>query len=258
MRYHFSCIAVLISLVMQAHAQDNQPDLLSFVDRPSISDSAMVVPYHYSVVEMGYLNFALTDNSHAQNTPQAVYRIGLPEKNELNITFPSYTQQQYVPNPGLSAANLGVKHILTTSDTFTASIEAILTLPSGSDANGSEGYGEAVNGIVNFSLSPTLSLTGMAGLTSQTDSVNNGGRRYASFNPIMALSWSKEKLQIFAEVFAQTKTSYSQGAGLNVDTGIQYLMGNNIVVDVEVGKHLKGHIGGYDHYIGAGMAILLS
>jgi hypothetical protein len=135
--------------------------------------------------------------------------------------------------------------------------EGLFTPPSG-DANfGAAGTEVILNGILEYTLD-TVSLTCMMGITTQTQSRNNGGGRSNSFNPDFVITWlpKDSKCQYFAEIYGQTQTAPGQGAGFNVDGGIQYLIKSYFLVDVEFGQRLVGTLGDFNQYVGAGFGIM--
>lgn len=250
----------LLLISAQTYAEgDSTPcqSLIDIIGRPSNADSACTVPYTKALLELGFAKQSLLVEGNQTNSPQAVFRIGLPKNSEFSFILPNYADQSVEPYSGLNATTLVLKHIINANPTWMATVEGLVTLPSGSEDYGNDGLGEAINGILSYNLSSTLSITAMIGISSTTTSTTENGRRFQSINPDLVLSWSKNKTQIFGEVFAQSKTSPDQNWGMNVDTGIIYLIKDNITVDFEVGRKISGELGGYNNYIGAGIAILL-
>lgn len=256
----FAALLFLISMAAPVHADtDSNPctGILAIVDRPSVGDSACVVPYGKALLEIGYQYQKLHPQGQEQDFPQAVFRLGLPANNEFVIVLPNFIHESTTPHSGLTATTLGIKHEIGYTQDWIYTAEALFTLPSGSANFGSNGLGVAVNGIVSYSFNSKLSLTVMFGVTSETDTSYNGGQRFTSANPDIVLAWSPtEKINLFGEVYGQTKTGPGQTSGINTDGGITYLLFENVTVDLEVGQRLKGNLGGFEHYIGTGMAIL--
>lgn len=98
----------------------------------------------------------------------------------------------------------------------------------------------------------------MFGVSSQTQAINDGGKRYTSVNPDLVLSWTKEKISVYGEIYGQSKTGPQNGSGFNADAGILYLIRKNIVIDLEAGHRLSGVLGGFSHYVGTGISIQFS
>lgn len=253
------CIAILQTSLSYAE-QPQTPctgdnNLLSIVNRPTVGDSSCVVPENSALLEMGYQYQNVTDGGYQQNAPDAMLRIGLPQNFEFNVTIPNYIHQTIVPKVGFTATTLGVKHVVAASTKWIATLEGLITLPSGSATFGSRNYGEACNGIASYNISEHISITGMFGVTSQSEPIYNGGGRYTSFNPDLVLGWSKDKIVIYWEVYGQSKTAPDEGNGFNTDVGLLYLAQQNVALDVEFAQRLNGSLYGFSRYIGAGITL---
>jgi hypothetical protein len=234
------------------------PDaLLAIADRPTVSDSACVAPLGKILLEMGYQYMDLRDTGNAQNFPQPEVRFGVAEDNEFKVLPPNYVYATVPPFSGATATNIGFKHRFGYTKHWMFTAETILTLPSGSKAFGSPGLGAVINGIMDYSFNPQWDLAGMFGVSSLTFPESTGGQRFTSFNPDLVVTWHpKGKFQFYGEAYGQTKTAPDKGAGFNMDTGIIYLVIQNLSVDAEVGQRLVGALGGFEHYVGFGGVIL--
>lgn len=228
--------------------------LLSLVNRPTLADSSCVVPFKSVVVESGYTNLSLIDNGNQEIFPQSVFRLGLPSSSEFFVLLPNFIDQSVPPYSGLSATTMGMKRVVVANPKWVATVESVFTIPSGSVAYGSRGLGEAFNGIVNYQITSSISVNAILGISSQTQSILQGGKRFLTINPDLVLSWSKDKLLLYGEVYAQSKTAPDQGSGVMSDAGVLYLLKNNIAVDFEVGQRISGSIGGFNHYFGTGIS----
>lgn len=270
----FVFLAVLIATCVQVHAQEQATivqdpcagpsALLAVLDRPTVSDSACVVPLGSVVMEFGFQHATLRGQGGgtADNYPQAVFRTGLPGKNEFVLLAPNYTRQvTHLESDsaeekitGTSAITLGIKHSLGYNSTWQGAVEALFTLPSGSSAFGSRGLGAAFNGIAAYSLTEQIGLALQLGVSSQTDPKDAGGERFTSFISNLVATWQPTaRLQFYGEIFGQSKTASDKDAGYNADGGVQYLLTPSWEVDLEGGVRLTGDLGGYTHYFGAGM-----
>jgi hypothetical protein len=233
------------------------------LDRPTVSDSACTVPLGKAVLELGYQHADVrgVGGGAADNYPQAELRFGLPGNNEFKILPSNYNSQRAgipeITSTGLSATSIGFKHELGYTGKWLGSMEAVLTLPSGSNAFGSRGLGAALNGIVEYSLSDQIGLSLQFGPSSQTEPTSSGGGRFTSFASSLVATWQPAKrLQFYGEVFGQTSAGPGKGAGYNFDGGVQYLIAPWWEVDLEAGVRLYGNLGGFNHYYGAGMGFL--
>ncbi len=260
-----SLVLLLFSWIAMAAWAEETPGpcggpsaLLALVNRPTVADSPCVVPFEKGIIELGaQYQSLITGGKTGYNLPQAELRLGLPAKTELAILFPNFTRQTIIPHAGWGATTVGLKHELGYNAKWLGSIEGLLTLPSGSKAFGSDSVGGAINGIVNYTINSALTLTLMLGVSTQTLPYALRGQRYNSVNPDAVLSWQvTEKFETFGEVYGQSKTSPTSGAGFNADAGVLYLFTPNLVSDLEVGQRISGKLGLFNHYVGAGLAWL--
>jgi hypothetical protein len=231
--------------------------LLNRVNRPTVTDSACVVPFKKAILELGYQYQQLTHSAgYQQNFPEAEWRVGLPVNNEFVLVLPNYIHQSMAPHSGFAATTMGIKHEIGYTKTWLAAAEALFTLPSGSTAFGSQDMGTVVNGIIDYTFNSTFSLSFMLGVATQTQSKLNGGQRFTSINPDMVLTYVlNPKINFFGEVYGQSKTGPGEGSGFNFDGGVLYLPLPNLEVDLEVGQRISGNLNGFNHYMGTGMSI---
>lgn len=232
--------------------------LLAILDRPTVGDSACVVPDQHVVLELGAQRASNRDGSHGFNLPEAEFRFGIPGNNELVLLPPNYiTQSGGGPSrSGPSAAVLGIKHELGYSGKWLGAVESLVTLPTGSADFGSAGAGVAFNGIVNYSPTSNTGLSMMLGVSSQTVSPSAGGGRYTSVNPDFVATWSPiDKWQLYAEAYGQSSTGPGQGMGWNADGGVQYLLTPDVEIDAEIGVRLAGNLVGFRNYVGVGLGL---
>ncbi len=237
--------------------------LLALLDRPTFSDSACSAPLGHAVLELGFMHADVRGEGGgtADNYPEAELRFGLPGRNEFKVLASNYTSQRSgIPEEspsGLSATSIGFKHELGYTDKWLGAVEAVMTLPSGNDAFGSRGLGATLSGIAAYSITDQIGLSLQLGVGSLTDPVSAGGGRFTSFNQFLTVTWDPtDRLQFYGEVFGQTKTAHDEGAGYNLDGGVQYLIARWWEVDLEEGVRLTGNLGGFTHYYGAGTGIL--
>ncbi len=229
--------------------------LLNVENRPTVADSACVVPFEKGLVEGGVQYQNIKGGKSGYNLPQVELRLGLPAKTELSITAPNFTRQTVIPHAGWGPTIVGLKHELGYNAKWLATVEGLLTLASGGSAYGSDGLGGTINGIVNYTINDHWSLSFMLGVSTQTLAYSAGGGRYNSVNPDLVLTWqATAKFQTYGEVYGQSKTSPNAGAGFNADAGIQYLFTPTLASDLELGQRISGKLGQFNHYLGAGLA----
>lgn len=141
--------------------------LLAILDRPTVGDSACVVPNGNVVLELGAKRGKAQDSGRGFSLPEAEFRFGMPADNELVFLPPNYLHQS---GPGTTIdgsgpAVVGIKHELGYTDKWLGAVESLVTLPSGSPAFGSAGAGVAFNGIVSYSPTSNTGLSMMLGVS---------------------------------------------------------------------------------------------
>ncbi len=230
--------------------------LLAVLDRPTVADSSCVVRPGHVVIEAGYAHATLypSGSGHGWDAPQMEVRFGLPHENELVVLPPNRVAAPGAD--GYTGSVVGLKHEFDVSTTWQFAAESLVTLPSGDPNQGSAGTGVAINGVASYSPSSTVGLSLMAGFTSETEPSNLGGGRYTSFNPDGVVTWEfLPPWQLYFEVYGATHTGVGQGSGYDADGGVQILLSRNMEIDFEAGTRLSGNLGGYSHYVGAGLGL---
>lgn len=252
----FGSLTVHASWLKNPDLCEGNNALLALVDRPSAADSACVVPYGKKVVEMGFEYQEILGSGHQLNLPQSTLRIGLPGLNEFVLIPPNYIHQTVHPHLGWSQATMGIKHGFLAGKNWILTVEGLITPSSGSSDFGSGETGGAFNGIFTWSVTSAFGVTAMLGGTTESYPQDYGGQRFRSVNPDILISWSKNKVQIYGEVYGQSHTGPSQGSGYNVDAGILYLVTQGLLLDVEASTRLSGFLGGFKRYGGAGITVM--
>lgn len=251
---------LMTSMISSARAEDIFDPcggLLALINRPSATGSACVVPPKQILVEGGYQYLNVSGGAKGYITPQAIVRFGLPNQNEFLLLLPSYFHQTQVPRAGWSAVSFSLKHEIGYNEHWLGAIEGIVGVPSGSVSYGSRAYSEAVNGIVTYTVNPLIGITGTLGVSSTSVQYNQNGKRFTSVNPdVIATYQLNDKLQVFAELYAQTRTGAGEGLGLLTDGGFYYLLTPRVTLDAELGQRVTG-AWGFQSYVSGGGAILL-
>jgi hypothetical protein len=235
---------------------DNCANLLAVLNRPTVSDSVCVVKPGQTIVELGtqYVN-SYPNSGHSWNYPEMQVRFGLPGSNEFTFLAPNYIDTLN-GEQGFTPWVVGGKHQFPAAGKWQYTVETYITTPTGDSDFGSQDWGLALLGIVNYNITDVFSVEFQLGLTTETTAISSGGERYNSINPDLVLAWQWFKsLQLYAEFYGQTQTAPGQGSGFNADAGIQYLPVDNIELDLEYGQRLSGELGNLARYIGAGVGL---
>lgn len=257
LKWIFALLIILMSsFVYSAEIADPCAGLLALINRPSVTGSACVVKQKQILVEGGYQYLNLTGNAHGYITPQAIVRFGLPSNNEFLILLPSYFHQTHAPRAGWSGVSLSLKHEMGYNEHWLGAVEGILGTPTGSVAYGSRAYSEAVNGILTYTVNPLIGITGTLGASSTSVQYNQHGKRFTSVNPdVIATYQTTDNLQLFFELYSQTRTGAGEGLGLLTIGGFYYLLTPRIALDAEFGQRATGQWG-FQNYSGIGGAVL--
>ncbi len=275
MRYNsriLRCALVILSYILltgsicisDAYANissDLPPDpcatgLLALINRPSPSGGVCSVPNKQVIVEGGYQYFNLSGGAYGYVTPQTIIRFGLPQRNEFLLITPTYFHQTISPRAGWSAVTLSMKHEIDYNANWVGAVEGLVTLPTGSDAYGARALGETVNGVVSYTVNPVVNITGTLGVMSTSVQYINNGQRFTSVNPDVFVTWQlTSKMQLFAELYAQTRTGPHEGWGILADGGIYYLLMPRMTLDAELGQRING-AWGFQNYVSGGFAVL--
>ncbi len=226
-----------------------------------------MVPYDMTVVEAGATagNIYGAPGGSVDTLPNLELRFGLADHSEFVLLPPNFQYLSLDAGPqgpaatvrGWGPTTVGIKHVLSTTQHWQWTAEALATLPSGDSFFGSRGIGGAANAIVSYSSNGPLGVSLMVGVTSETEPTALGGQRFQSFNPDLVVTWlSNPRLQFYGEIYAQSHTGYAQGWGTDADGGVQYLINDNFEVDLEEGVRLQGDLGGFSNYTGVGLGVL--
>jgi hypothetical protein len=182
-------------------------------DRPSVTDSSVVVPTGSIQVENGFLD----SSSQALRTldgPESLIRFGLLSKTELRFYVPDYYYNQTMglnagpmPGAGFGDMAIGVKQQLgPTPGRFDVSVVFYLSMPTGARAISSHGYDPAVQVPWSRALTPKWGLGGMLSLYCPTQD----GRRNFTFEPTIVLN---RQLTGPWSAFAEYAGDFSQRGG---------------------------------------------
>lgn len=229
--------------------------LLALIDRPTFAFSACVVPKENVLIESGSQYIQLQQEGTQFNLPETELRVGLFNQLEVDLFVPNYIHQSVDPKIGFTAMGVGMKHVLLSNEKSVLSVLGVVVPPSGSASFGSRGVSGFISSILTFNMSPEIGVTAMLQASSQTLPINFGGQRFTAIDPFLVLSWNKEKLSLYGEIYGQNKTGPKYGGGTNMDVGIIYLIKRNIALDVEIGKSLKGILGNFNQYVGTGISV---
>ena len=249
-------------------AQDTDPcdGLLATLDRPTVADSTCVVKSGHAIAELGYQTGPVkgSDISRLSFFPQAELRFGLPENWEFKLFPPNYnmsTQRAFAGGghiDGFGDTAFGVKHQFGSFGGFLFSADVKLTIPTGQTAFSGGGTQANIQGIVSYSITPAIGISALIGISTNTDRTNNGViTRFTSVNPDAVITYlMNDKLQLYTEIYGNTKTAADQGSNFALQGGAQYLLTKNVEVDASAGVLLHGPAGVQSRFVNLGVGLL--
>ncbi|CAH12572.1 transporter [Legionella pneumophila serogroup 1] len=230
-------------------------DMLYFLERGGIATNPCVVPPRSVLITSGYQYQQLIGEGVQHNFPAAAIQLGLPGYFEVDLLLPNYINQTVDPRIGFSQTQLIVNHVLWFNNKWVITASGTFVFPSGSASFGSPNPGGGVIGILSYNFNSQLNLTSNLGITTQSEPSYDGGQSYTSVNPDLILSWTKNKISLFAEIYGQSKTAPDEGSGFSTDAGVLYQVKKNIVIDFEVDQRITGLLNGVERYYGGGITI---
>lgn len=256
-------ILFIFSLLIPLKASTQNPcvgknALLNLINRPSNADSPCTIPAGQLEVEGGYRYQGLWQNpGDLQNFPMSELRFGVASQTEFFMSPPSYMNASRLPS-GWAQASLGLKHLFMIEKNWLLSAQAYLSFPDQDPVYGSKSTGAVLDGIFNYNLSATYSLTFMLELSHLSAAPDSVGNYYTSLSPSLLLTYAyKNNLNLYLEVYGTTKTYVQQGGGSNLDLGILYAYNQYLAFDFSVGHRLSGALIGFSQYAEFGLSWLL-
>jgi hypothetical protein len=242
-----ACLALLACL---APAQDKEKLPPINPDRPDFTDGPGITPLGKWLLEMGYRQTHSTGATLQEFGDQPTVRLGLRENFELRFTLPAYALAG--PDKGFEDAAVGFKLLLRDggdgkgwkSPSF--AIEAGASVPSGSRAFRSSRFEPSAVGIVDWDFGAGGELGGNIGVTAQED--------FAFWSASLSYDRSLTKrATAFLESYALFPGSAGGPDDHFADTGVQYLLNDNCMLDAFAGCQLDRHR--QTAFFGAGVSL---
>lgn len=224
-------------------------------DRPDFTESALTIPPGLSQAEFGS---TITRNSGDKESAfgEMLLRIGVSPRAELRLGLPTYLTTRRPGtgrDSGFSDASLGAKFSLARAREgfglrqYDVGLIIGSTLLTGSSAYRGKHLQPSVKLLLASALNKTVSLSANLNYDLVSDDQGRYGEASSSVSAGFAAA---ERVGIYAEYFG----FYPSGSGRKnanyVNTGITYLVSNNLQLDTRVGKGLNGVRN--DYFVGAG------
>jgi hypothetical protein len=246
----------ILSGVSPLRAQDQPPSAAASApiatDRPSVTDSSIVVPAGSIQAENGFLENN-TQGLRTLDGPETLIRFGLLSKTELRFYAPDYYYNENTgpsngaaPGSGFGDLAIGVKQQLgPTRHGFGVSVVAYVSFPTGAQAISSHGYDPALQVPWSHSLSSKWMLVGMLSLYWPTQ----GGKRNLTGEPTLLLD---RQLMAPWDVFVEYAGDFSEHDGPRnlAHFGTTYKIRRAHQLDFHVG--VGSNAGATFHFFGNG------
>jgi hypothetical protein len=212
-------------------------------DRPSVTDSSVVVPLGRVQVENGFAR-TVTQGQGTYDVPEMLLRIGAASKTELRLTVPDYLRQPGVVS-GLGDLALGLKQQLGPVRSFDVSLVLTLSLPTGAAAISSHGYDPSLQAPWSRALSSNWTAAGMVSVYWPTVQ----GRRNVTGETTFLID---RQLTKEWDAFAEFAGDFPEQGGPRhiLHAGTSYKLTPQQQIDLHLGVGLSSSAA--DHFIGVG------
>lgn len=252
MRVSLFAVAMSAGIVGVCAAQSDVPELVT--DRPDFTESSEVVGHGVVQIESG-LTLEQTDETASQVTaPQVLVRVGIGSRFELRFAGDGFVSQSVdtpsgsVRTGGHSDAEIGAKFKFLDAKSAGVDMAVIpfMSLPMASDGFGTTGYDPGFKLTVARDLVKGFGLSGNFNAASVTGETGRAWEREASLSLGHGLggAWGA-----YWEMYG----SLHDGCDCTLNAGVTRGFGNNLQVDVEVGRGVSGDA--QDWFVGFGFAV---
>lgn len=240
-------VALLVVLIAFTRALADDAPAPIATDRPSVTDSSIVVPLGTLQFENGFTD-TVSQGQPTLDGPETLMRFGVASKTELRLTAPDYYgavgSGLEMPS-GFGDLGIGMKQQLGPASGFDVSLVLTLTLPTGARGISSHGYDPWVQLPWSRSLSSNWTSAGMLSVYWLTED----GRRNLTGETTFLLDRQLTKTW---DAFAEYAGDFPQAGGPRhlIHFGTSYKVTPQQQVDFHFGVGLSS--AAVDHFIGVG------
>jgi len=217
-------------------------------DRPSVTDSSVVVPVGSLQFENGFLE-SVNQGQQTFDGPETLLRFGVAAKTELRLNVPDYFGE-IGANSGFGDLAIGVKQQLGPAAGFDVSLVLTLSLPTGARGISSGGYDPSVQLPWSRTLSPNWTAAGMLSVYWPTEGTrrNVTGETTFLFDRQLTKPW---------DAFVEYAGDFPERGGPRhlLHFGTSYKVTQHQQVDLHVGVGLSS--AAVDHFVGIGYSFRL-
>lgn len=249
-----ACLIALIARVPAA-GDDSQssPTPTIATDRPSVTDSSVVVPRWSLQAENGFAE-TLSEGQQTLDGPETLLRFGVLSKTELRLTVPDYFGRLGTSSnasSGFGDLLIGVKQQLgPTPGKFDVSLVLSLSLPTGAAGISSHGYDPSAQLPWSRALSANWTAAGMLSVYFLT----KGTRRNITGETTFLIDRTLTK---HWDAFVEYAGDFPQSSGPRnlAHVGSSYRLTPRQQVDLHFGVDLSA--AAPSHFVGIGYSFLL-
>jgi hypothetical protein len=243
---------IICSIACGSARSDGQPDPTISTDRPSVTDSSVVVPDGGFQMENGLLASNL-GNGAVVDLPESLIRYGLLPYTELRLTLPDYYDS--LTSAGSAASGfgdtaIGVKQQLGPRGGFDLSIVGFLSFPTGAKQISSHGYDPGLQIPWSRSLSGNWTLAGQVAAYWPTVA---GRHDYTAEATVLLDRQLSPRCDVFTELAVDDPQR--GGSRQQLHAGTTYRVTPNQQIDFHVAAGLSR--AAPRNYVGVGYSFLL-
>jgi len=209
-------------------------DLVIATDRPSVTNSSVVVPEGGVQLENGFLATD-TEGRYVLDFPESYLRYGLLEKTELRLAVPDYFHDLpsgSATTSGFGDMAIGVKQQLGPVAGFDLSVISFLSLPTGSNDVSSHGYDPGLQFPWSHKLSENWNLAGQVAFYWPTQ---GGQRNFTDEATLLLDRQLSEPCDVFVEFAADVPQRGGSSQLLHVGTAYKLAPHHQIDFHVAAG-----------------------
>ncbi|MFI5385290.1 MAG: transporter [Fimbriimonadales bacterium] len=214
-------------------------------DRPDLTNGPGITPIGKFVLEMGYRQTRSGGATLHEWGDGPTWRYGVNDRLELRFVSPAYAVDSF-GNKGFEDTNIGFKWLLKDGGDGggfkkpSYALQAGTSMPSGSNAFRSKQPLPIAIGIVDFDLGTCGDLGANVSAGSQ---LNGNGSRFTMYTASLSYNHSVGgPVTAYFESYMLIPTGAGNGsAGHFVDSGLQYLLNNDCMLDASVGTQIDRH-----------------
>jgi hypothetical protein len=246
-------VVAIASLISSGYAAGSDAAAAPIAtDRPSVTDSSVVVPPGSLQAENGFAE-TVSQGHRTFDSPETLLRFGLATKTELRLTAPNYFGQvgQAGMSSGFGDLTVGMKQQLgPTPGGFDVSLVLSLNLPTGASVISSHGYDPSVQLPWSRALSSNWTAAGMLSVYWPTEQ----GRRNVTGETTFLMDRQLTKTW---DAFVEYAGHFPEQGGPRhlVHFGAAYKPMPHQQLDLHVGLGLSS--AAVDHFIGVGYSFRL-